>query len=666
MFSRIFGVSQKTFDFLFSNKKEFLQKLLIIIPIAFWGSVLYQIQPIFYKFGIDAITEKKLDFTFPWIKYSVHFDSPLYILVYISLILLVLTVVDKVLNYFKDNLIQKLNYDISARFEDNFTNFLSKFDGSFIGVENNMRLVDDIQRQMRQIEPKISSMISKIITIPSSIITILFILPLIHPYLIGIVILYSLVNFTFENISWLNWQKYEIVRSRLGGVASRIKGWILYYFPRVVGNGWVNKLWELYMEKRQKEFDVSYEQDQSDRKLNLTKQLFLNVLDFGSKVLAGFLVLTSAITIGTFVVFDQYIGRFRSIFDDIAGLAKDFVEIRFELFKIDFMLNLKSKLDFSNISSFADKKVETIEIKNLNFTYPKFYEEEKVYFEKMKAKLKIVTEDKSEKDANLISKALRLFQKNNVGEWQRRRYQKTLKDLDKILEKSGEEKQVLQNLNLNLEKGNIYALVGYNGAGKTTLNALIKRNLDPTSGEILINGKNLTTIEPMIWKSYISSMEQNSVIWPGITVRDNLLLGANQDIADSQMLEAIKKVGLEKEISGLDLICGENLELSGGQEQLLELARVILQQKSVVILDEGTNQLDAIKEDKIMTILNEIKKEAIVIFISHRMTSASKCDQIVVLDSGKIQNIGTHRELVKATESNIYQQMWNLQVGDNL
>ena len=665
MLNRIFGVSDKTFQFLFANRKSFLTKLMVILPLAFWTSVVFQIQPIFFKFSIDAVTEKQTGFQLPFTGQSINFDSTLYYLTAILLVLLGLNMLDKILSFVQERILQKLNYQISSQFEDNFTMFMSKFDSSFIGAENNMRLVDDINWQIRSIEPKITGLISKVITIPTSIITILFILPLIHWSLVVFVLVYSLINLAFENIAWLNWQKYEVVRSRVGGISNRIRSWIIHYFPRVIGSGWVTKLWKLYRTKREEEFELNFEQDEAGRRITLAKNLVLNIMDAFSKVLAGFLVITSAITIGTFVVFEQYVGRFRSIFEDLAALIRDFIEIRLELFKIDFVLNLKSKLDYSNIEPLNLTTIDSIEMSQVNFTYPKFYGEEKEYFNKMKTKLSIITED-IKIEGNWLQRIMAKIQKNRTSDWRKRSYQKTLKELDKMLDKDGEAKEILHGLNLKLEKGQMYGIVGYNGAGKSTLVSLIKRNLDPSMGLITINGnRNLTTIDPGEWKTLISSLEQKSVIWPGISIRDNLLLGATEAITEDQMWTAIDRVGLRSEIKDLDLIYGEGVELSGGQEQLIELARVILQAKPLVILDEGTNQLDAMKEANIINIMNEIKKNAIVIFISHRMTSSSKCNQIIVLDQGLIQTIGTHKELIKSGQINLYKEMWQLQVGSN-
>jgi ABC-type multidrug transport system fused ATPase/permease subunit len=662
---RLFGVSEQTTNFLFHNKKGLYKRLAIVLPLAFWGAVLFQIQPIIYKLGIDAITEQQNILEIPWVGWSVSMETPFQLLLIILGLLFIMNTVDTILRTFTDRILQIINFRVSADFEDRFTQFLSKFDSSFIGAENNMRLVDDIHWQINSLESRLSDLLTSLVRIPTSIITILVILPLIHPYLIGFVILYSVVNIIFENISWLSWQKFEVIRGRLGAAAGRVKNWIIYYFPRVVSTGWVDTLWGVFQEKREKEFEVNLKQDNIDRRIKLVKDIILNFLDAGSKLLAGFLFLTSQITIGTFVIFEQYIGRFRGIFDDIANFAKSFIELRFELFKVDFILNLKPKIDYSQIEDIEFKTIEKIEVSGLSFHYPEFYQEERDYITRMQAKLGVITGDekKAPKPKNWFKRLFNFGFASNISQWTKEGYAEAMRDLEEMLTKTGTKKDVLKNVNISFQKGKSYALVGYNGAGKTTLVNLIKRNIDPSEGEVVINGEvRLKHIHPQKWKRYISSIEQNSFLWPGLTIRDNLQLGYDTRITDEDMLEAIAEVGLGSQIKDLDLIYKENIELSGGQAQLLELARVLIQKKPIVILDEGTNQLDAEKEAHIIKLINQIKQHSIVIFISHRMTSASRCDQIVALNQGVIESFGTHKELLKSSADNLYKQMWQLQV----
>ncbi|MEI6729611.1 MAG: ABC transporter ATP-binding protein [bacterium] len=251
----------------------------------------------------------------------------------------------------------------------------------------------------------------------------------------------------------------------------------------------------------------------------------------------------------------------------------------------------------------------------------------------------------------------------SLSVWSRKRLEKELKELEDIFGKAAKNELVLKGLNITFEKGKIYSLVGYNGAGKTTLTKLLKRTIDPTRGEILVNGKSLTTVEPLYWKKYLASLEQENFLWESLSIRDNLLLGQEgKKVSDKEIFKALEKVGLKDKVKDLDAIIGEGVELSGGQNQLLEIARVLIQKKPIVILDEGTNQLDAEKEAKIMALLQEIKQHSIVIFITHRMTTCRNADQILVLENGKLTSQGSPQELLKAKKENLFQKFWKLQV----
>jgi ATP-binding cassette, subfamily B, bacterial len=112
----------------------------------------------------------------------------------------------------------------------------------------------------------------------------------------------------------------------------------------------------------------------------------------------------------------------------------------------------------------------------------------------------------------------------------------------------------------------------------------------------------------------------------------------------------------------LDDLIGEGVEFSGGQAQLLELARILISPRSIIVLDEGTNQLDAIKEAKVMQLIKEYTKESIVIFITHRMTTCLKCDQVLVIENGMLDVIGEPRKLLDSKTPNLFKTFWNVQV----
>jgi ABC-type multidrug transport system fused ATPase/permease subunit len=344
------------------------------------------------------------------------------------------------------------------------------------------------------------------------------------------------------------------------------------------------------------------------------------------------------------------------------------------------LLHIKPKLDLKIQDKPKLKSIDEITLQNLNFTYPKFYEEEKTYFAKMRQRVGGATklDDPIKKPIKQTKKGLLgSFQKfynwlqnkishQSLSVWRRKNLLKEMGELEKMFAKTEANKVVLEDISYTFKKGFIYGIVGYNGAGKSTLTKLLKRTIDPSEGNILINQKNLKTIDPIYWKNYLASLEQESFLWESLSVKENLLLGLNSKeaskIKDKDLWKALELVDLKDSVNSLDAIIGENQEFSGGQAQLLEIARLYLQQKPIMILDEGTNQLDAVKEQKILNILHEIKQNSIVLFITHRMTTTQKCDEILILDQGKIVASGKPQELLKAKTPNLFQEFWNIQV----
>jgi ABC-type bacteriocin/lantibiotic exporter with double-glycine peptidase domain len=491
------------------------------------------------------------------------------------------------------------------------------------------------------------------------------------------------------------WRRFELVETRKNDVRSEIRWRLIWYFNRILNNGWIEQLYNNYKIRRTDWFDLKYKQNNLDRIYELAKNLLNNSLQAVSSMTAAWLVLQKVIQIGTFVVFDLYVSRIKGFLQNIGTIFRTVVELRFELFRIDFLLNIKPKLDYTDIQKFEVKTIEKIELKNLNFTYPKFFTEEIEYFKQMQQRLGLLELSSSDNDkkqnvsfkkenegnrffallrttsdrfkskvGTITAKFWAIVSQKSINRWEKEQLKKEFEEIDKIFQKANQNQPILKNLSLEFKKGQIYALVGYNGAGKTTLTKLLKRAIDPSSGQILIDGLDLKKIDPLGWKSYISGLEQENFIWDSFSIRENLNLGNSDglEFSDEQLWDALEKVGLKSAINDLDVVYSEGIELSGGQNQLLEIARIYLQKKPIVILDEGTNQLDALKESQILNVLQEIKQNSIVIFITHRMTTCSRCDQIFVLDEGKLVNTGTHQSLLEDTNSNLYQKFWKIQV----
>nr|WP_330389419.1 ABC transporter ATP-binding protein [Peptostreptococcus sp. D1] len=212
---------------------------------------------------------------------------------------------------------------------------------------------------------------------------------------------------------------------------------------------------------------------------------------------------------------------------------------------------------------------------------------------------------------------------------------------------------ILKNVDLVFDRGNISALVGSSGCGKSTIINLLFRLWDVDSGCILIDGIDIKNINLYSLRKNISVVTQDSLIFD-MSIRENICLGKK---IDEEILKIIcEKVGISEYISGLadgiDTKIGERgIKISGGQKQRIAIARTILSDSDIIILDEATSALDNISQKEIINNLKEFFDNKIVIVIAHRLSTIKDVDNIFVLDSGKIIGKGTHQALLKSSDS---------------
>jgi ATP-binding cassette, subfamily B, bacterial len=193
------------------------------------------------------------------------------------------------------------------------------------------------------------------------------------------------------------------------------------------------------------------------------------------------------------------------------------------------------------------------------------------------------------------------------------------------------------------------ALVGRSGAGKTTLTNLIARFYDPTSGSLSIDGKDLREVELSSYRSLLGIVEQDVFLFDG-TIRENIAY-ARRGASEGQVIAAARAAAadefIEKLTDGYDSIIGERgVKLSGGQRQRLAIARAILADPEILILDEATSNLDSESERLIQESLSVLLKDRTAFVIAHRLSTIINADKIVVLEDGRIVEQGTHDELL--------------------
>lgn len=224
-----------------------------------------------------------------------------------------------------------------------------------------------------------------------------------------------------------------------------------------------------------------------------------------------------------------------------------------------------------------------------------------------------------------------------------------------------EDKEVLHNISFKIPQNTSTAIIGYSGSGKTTLCNLIVRFWDVNSGEILFGNKNIKEFSPDELMSKFSMVFQKVYLFND-TIENNIKF-ANPMATHEEVVNAAKKACCHNFISdlpdGYDTLLGEGgCTISGGEKQRISIARAILKNAPIVILDEATASVDPENEHELLQAISELKKNKTLISIAHRMTTVRDADQIVVLDKGKISQIGTHKELNK--QDGIYRRFLDI------
>lgn len=216
--------------------------------------------------------------------------------------------------------------------------------------------------------------------------------------------------------------------------------------------------------------------------------------------------------------------------------------------------------------------------------------------------------------------------------------------------------EVLQQTNMEFESGKVTAIVGKSGSGKSTIVNLLLRFYDADAGAVLLDEKDIREYPIEFLRSQISVVFQESYLFYG-TVRENLQM-ANPKATEEELIEAAKIANAHEFImelpKGYDTIVGERgATLSGGERQRISIARAVLKNAPILILDEATSSVDMIHESLIQEALNRCMKNKTTIVIAHRLSTIEHADRIYVMEKGRIAGMGTHKELLKTNE--IYQ-----------
>ena len=227
------------------------------------------------------------------------------------------------------------------------------------------------------------------------------------------------------------------------------------------------------------------------------------------------------------------------------------------------------------------------------------------------------------------------------------------------------DKIALHNINLSIKSGQLVALVGASGSGKTTLSNLLLRFYDPLRGTVRIGGVDIREFTTRDLRNQIAVVTQETVLFND-TIGQNIELGrpgATKEEITAAAQHAYAHQFISEKPEGYDTVIGEKgVMLSGGQRQRLAIARAVLRNAPILILDEATNALDTESERAVQTALDELMKGRTTLCIAHRLSTVRNADLIVVMDQGRIVETGKHDELI--ARGGVYQKLYELQFRD--
>ena len=237
-------------------------------------------------------------------------------------------------------------------------------------------------------------------------------------------------------------------------------------------------------------------------------------------------------------------------------------------------------------------------------------------------------------------------------------------EFNKVKFRYNEEEPVLEGISFEIEPNKITGLVGPSGAGKSTVASLICRFYDPQNGQVLLDGKNLKDLDLGSLRKNIGIVSQETILM-NMSIKDNIKFG-NQSAKDKDVINAAKLANIHDTIKqlekGYDTIVGERgVTLSGGEKQRISIARTILKDPKIIILDEGTSSLDAETETNIQEALKHITKNKTTIIIAHRLSTILNTDKIIVLKDHKVVESGDFISLVK--KKGLFYKLYKLQLG---
>lgn len=635
MFNKLF--KRVEVKFLFELLRPYLGVLVSILFFNILLSAITLFLPYLVKLQTDQLQQANTSFL------GIISGSPFFIFIFILGIVLFSNALKQFVNFFYRLLTEKIRKKLTFQAETKFFEKLSNLDSGFLSNPRNRRITNNIfnvsyifERALMFLPRNFRSLLGFLGVIP----LIVFV-----DYRIGIfTFVMSLVDYLFYKERIKQENQMTIANDTFQQKIYDLRNILFYNFQKILLIDQGNKVLKTYQEKEEGAHALHLVKFKHGEKWSFLFWILENLTILTITLVFGYQVLQGDFTLGDFTMITMYALQLKDGFASLLSSANELRSLELDFLKLGFFLNLKPKFKLAE-ALFSGPLKGDIEFKNVSFRYPSLDEDERNYMNFLIQRQKI----------NKDKLKLYYYDKSEYEEW------------EKFLEENSKPTSlVLKNLDFTMKQGQITALIGRNGSGKTTMTNLLLRAYDAELGDINVGGVSLSNITPAILRKNISILTQEVFLVNSFSVRDNLLLGVEKPVSDEEIWTLLERFFLLEKINQLpkklDAILGDEVEFSGGQKQLISIIRTYLQARPVVVFDEGTNQLDAEHEGRVMDFLQELKARSTILIITHKLTSARKADKIYVLDDGKIIEEGAHAHLLE--KNGFYSRFWNLQVVD--
>jgi ABC-type bacteriocin/lantibiotic exporter with double-glycine peptidase domain len=455
-----------------------------------------------------------------------------------------------------------------------------------------------------------------------------------------IVIASAICSYLIDRYAEILRQKYEVHwKFSLGQKVYFYNDLFLRSFGQLATNGAVKTTLENYRNLLDEQIRQGLKKNWAELTWTFSGLLTGSLSSMLIKIIVWYSVFQWTQSIGIVALVVSSMGTVEEIINSIIKIRKGYLRFRFQ--ESSILLFLEMCEPIGDIDEF-NQDIQQIQGRNIGFAYPNLSIYEQKYMDIVGAFMK-----RWKTGSKWIDEAF-----EDLVKW----IEADMKHTNPI---------ILRETSFLFERGMIYWIVGKNGAGKTTIMQLLAWFYRSYSGEILYNDTSIKNWTPELLARQISFLTQEPffMTW-GSTIRDNLILWVANP-SEPLIWEYLERFWLADKIrkspDGLESESGEKIDFSGWEKQILTFIRLLLQDRPIIIMDEGTNQLDAENEIIVMNELLKQKKDKIIIFITHRMSTISKVDWIYCLEGATISVSWKHRDLM-ATGDNPYARFYQAQV----